>query len=147
MTSRSLVFPTIALLAVLTSRAMAADTVVPAETAEPVSFIDDIKPVLTEKCAHCHNRKTLPERVSFETRKRAFAPDARGKVAIVPREPDASLIVRVLEQPELHEGAMPQTGPRPTPEDIAKIRQWVAEGADWPTGKDGRIRPTFYAKE
>lgn len=114
---------------------------------DPVSFVKEIKPILKEKCAHCHNRKTLKDHVSFENAKLAFMKNKAGQSYILPAKPDESLIVIALESPELHEKAMPMVGPRPTKEDIALIRRWVAEGAEWPKGLKGRIKPTFYPTE
>ena len=113
----------------------------------PVSFVKDIKPILQERCVHCHNRKTLKNKVSFETAKRAFVKNEKGQFYIVPGKPDESLMVIALESPDMHENAMPMVGPKPTNTDVALIRRWIAEGADWPKGKEGRITPTFYPKE
>ena len=56
-------------------------------------------------------------------------------------------MVIALESPDLHENAMPMVGPKPTEDDVVLIRRWIAEGPDWPKGKEGRIKPTFYPKE
>lgn len=125
----------------------------PALHAEPVakggavSFRKDIKPVLREKCLHCHNLETLPERVSFESRKLAFAKTAAGQPVIVPGKPEESLMVIFLESPRLHEKTMPMVGPRPNVDEIALIRKWIAEGAEWPAGPAGNIKPIFRATE
>lgn len=112
-----------------------------------ISFVGSIKPVLREKCAHCHNLKTLPDRVSFESRDLAFVKTAAGQPIIVPGKPEESLLVVALENPRLHEKAMPMVGPRPNVDEIARIRRWIAEGANWPKGPAGRIRPYFRATE
>jgi mono/diheme cytochrome c family protein len=121
-----------------------------ADAAEPVakrSFRDTIKPVLREKCAHCHNRKALPDKVSFESKKLAFTRTKAGQPIIVPGKPDESLMVLALESPVFHEKAMPLVGPRPNVDEIALIRRWIAEGAEWPDGPAGRIKPLFYPQE
>lgn len=112
-----------------------------------ISFVKDIKPVFEKRCVHCHNRKTLPDRISFEDAKRAFATDKFGKSYFVPGNPDASLIVVALESADFHEMMMPMVGLRTTPSENAKIRQWIAEGAHWPKGKEGKVKVTFRAKE
>lgn len=114
---------------------------------EAISFRRDIKPVLREKCLHCHNRETLPDRVSFESRQVAFTTTAAGQPVIVPGKPAESLMVIVLESPRLHEKAMPMVGPRPNVDEIALIRRWIAGGAEWPEGPAGKIRPVFRARE
>lgn len=117
------------------------------EPAAKLSFRDTIKPVLREKCAHCHNRKTLPDRVSFESKKLAFTKTKAGQPIIVPGKPDESLMVIALETSVFHEKAMPLVGPRPNVDEISLIRRWIAEGAEWPDGPAGKIKPLFYPKE
>jgi len=124
-----------------------AAAVAAAEPAAKLSFRDTIRPVLREKCAHCHNRKTMPDRVSFESRKLAFTTTKAGQPVVVPGKPDESLMVIALESPVFHEKAMPLVGPRPNVDEIALIRRWIAEGAEWPDGPAGRVKPLFYPKE
>lgn len=112
-----------------------------------VSFAEDIKPLLTEKCVHCHNRKTLPEVFSFESAKRAFVTLKSGQEVIVPGEPEKSLLIIALKSPHGHEKAMPMVGPRPTEDDIELLSEWIKQGAEWPSGPAGRIRPPFRATE
>lgn len=112
-----------------------------------VSFEDTIRPILQEKCAHCHNRETLPERVSFESAELAFTRTAAGQEIIVRGKPEESLLVVALETPRIHEKAMPIVGPRPNVDEIAQIRRWIAEGAEWPEGAAGKIKPLFKATE
>ena len=117
------------------------------EEREKVSFKDTIRPILQEKCAHCHNHDTLPERVSFESAELAFTRTAAGQEIIVRGKPDESLLVIALETPQFHEKSMPIVGPRPNVDEIALIRRWIAEGAEWPTGAAGKITPLFKATE
>ena len=118
----------------------------PAEKAK-LSFEKDIKPIFEERCVHCHNLKTLPEHVSFENAKLAMSPSPEGKVYIVPGKPDDSLLVTRIEAPLFHEKLMPQVGDRLTDEEKKRVRRWIAEGADWPKGKEGKVRVTFRALE
>ncbi len=112
-----------------------------------VSFEKQIKPVLEEKCMHCHNRETLPDRISFENAKLAFATTKDGKVYIVPGKPEASLLIAAIENPLFHEKQMPMVGPRLTADEVALFRRWVAEGATWPEGREGDAKVTFRALE
>ncbi len=116
------------------------------ETAK-ISFNDTIKPILREKCAHCHNVETLPDRFSVESAELAFVKTKAGQAIIVPGKPDESLLVMALESPKLHEKAMPMVGPGPNVDEIKLIRQWITEGAEWPKGPAGKIEPLFKAKE
>lgn len=112
-----------------------------------VSFEKQIKPVLEAKCMHCHNKETLPDRVSFENAKLAFAMTKEGKVYIVPGKPEASLLIAAVEAPLFHEKQMPMVGDRLNDEEKAIFRRWVAEGAPWPEGEAGKVKVTFRALE
>ncbi len=114
---------------------------------DPVSFVKQIKPIFREKCVHCHNRKTLPNRISFENAKLAFGKTKAGLVYIIPGDSKKSLIISALSAPHFHEKAMPMVGEGPTKEEIELIRRWIEEGADWPKGLKGKIKPPFLAKE
>ena len=118
-----------------------------AQEAAKLSFKKTIKPILLEKCAHCHNKETLPDRVSFESAELAFVKTPAGQSIIVPGKPEESFLVIALESPRIHEKAMPMVGPRPNVDEIKLIRQWIAEGADWPKGFAGRIKPIYKAQE
>lgn len=114
---------------------------------EPVSFVKEIRPVFEKRCVHCHNRETLPDRVSFEKAEFAFSKDKFGKIYIVPGKPDQSLLVKAIESPNFHEMMMPMVGLRTTKSETKLIRRWVQEGAKWPKGKQGNVKVTFRAKE
>lgn len=112
-----------------------------------VSFVKDIRPIFEKRCMHCHNQKTMPDRISFEYAALAFSKDKHGKIYIVRGKPDQSLLIKAIESPDFHEKQMPMVGPRTTKEENAKFRQWVAEGAHWPRGKNGRVKVSWHAKE
>lgn len=114
---------------------------------DSVSFAGEIKPILREKCSHCHNAETLPKQVSFESRKLAFSPNHLGQLYFNPGNPEESLIMKSLNHPEFHEKKMPMVGPAPTRDEIELLKRWIKEGADWPSGPKGKIKPPFYAKE
>ena len=114
---------------------------------KPVSFVKDIKPIFEKRCVHCHNRETLPDRVSFEKAEFAFSKDKFGKVYIVPGKPDQSLLNKAIESPDFHEMMMPMVGLRTTKSETEMIRRWVLEGAKWPKGILGNVKVTFRVKE
>ncbi len=131
----------------LLSAALLAGGLTLSKADDAISFNKEIKPILKERCVHCHNRKTLPNQVSFENAELAFTKNSEGLSVIIPGKPEESLMITALESSRVHAKAMPQTGMRPTEEDIGKLRVWILEGANWPKGLAGRIRPTFYPKE
>jgi len=102
-----------------------------AHGSEP-GFNRDIRPILTQHCTACHGGVKEAGGISFVFREKALATGESGNPTIVPGKPDQSeLIARVSStDPDL---VMPQPdhGP-PLPEaHIAKLRQWILEGANW----------------
>ena len=109
----------------------------------PVSFIKTIKPLLSNKCTICHCTEVMPNRPWFETRKAVLASGM-----LVPGKPDLSRILTVIkEDPAEVEQAMPPVSHRLTPNEIAQLRRWIAEGANWPEGEAGRVKPAFIPRE
>lgn len=109
----------------------------------PVSFTKSIKPLLSNKCTICHCAEVLPNRPWFETRQTALTSGM-----LIPGKPDLSRILTVIEvDPGKSEQAMPPVSHRLTSKEIALLRRWITEGADWPEGKAGKVKPAFIPRE
>ncbi len=106
-----------------------------------VNFVKQIKPILADRCVECHNVETLLGDLNLQTKALAFRKRKAGPV-IVPKEPEKSMLYLVLKLPPKDNKAMPATGHRIAKDEVSTIRQWIAEGADWPEGNDGVITPT-----
>ena len=122
------------------------DRIVAPRQALSVSFEKEIKPLLEKSCVNCHNRKTLPERVSFESRTEAFA-SPRNTPVIVPGKPAESFMIQAIQIDDTAEQAMPPVGHRIAASDVDLLKRWIEEGAHWPTGAAGRIKPTMEIRE
>ncbi len=115
------------------------DTEMAAAKAKP-DFARHVKPILEGKCAMCHNRKTLPGRMSLENREAAFKPAPTG-IPIVPGKPEQSILIANIQSAHAHINAMPPVGERITQDELAVLRKWIADGAEWPKGRAGRLNP------
>lgn len=104
----------------------------------PVDFVRQIKPLLEDRCVECHNSETLLGELNLVSREHAFQKRKAGPV-IVPKKPEGSLLYLVLKLPSRDKKAMPATGHRIPPDEVATVRQWIAEGAAWPSGTAGRL--------
>ncbi len=113
-----------------------------ADAGTQVTFVDDIKPILQERCVMCHNSETLPGRLNFESAKGAFVNDKQGRPYIVPGKPEESRLYTAVMLPDFYDLAMPPVSHRVSKQGVEKIRQWIAAGADWPAGPEGRIVAT-----
>ncbi|MCG6154679.1 PSD1 and planctomycete cytochrome C domain-containing protein [Rubinisphaera margarita] len=101
--------------------------------AADLDFNRDIRPILSDKCIGCHgpDEEHREADLRLDERDAAFE-DRGGYAAIVPGKPEESeLIARILETD--HDLKMPPEHSQKslTPEDIDKLQQWIAEGAEW----------------
>lgn len=103
-----------------------------AASASALDFNRDIQPVLAEHCFHCHGQdeQSRKGKLRLDLREDALKGGKSDGPAIVPGQPDkGSLLARILTHDE-DEIMPPAEEKKPVkPEDIAKIRQWIQEGA------------------
>jgi len=102
--------------------------VTPAPTATPggaatVSYSRDVQPIFTRSCIVCHGGQHGLWLDSYE---HALVGGEMGPV-IVPGDPQASELYRRITG--VSQPAMPLGQPSLSPNDIAVIERWVAEGA------------------
>ena len=94
----------------------------PATGSAPVSFTKDIAPWLVEQCSRCH---IAAQRGGFSLATyNAIIKGSKAGVVLFPGDPIGSRLVESIET-----GDMPRNGNRVTPENLAKLKQWVTEGA------------------
>jgi len=105
----------------------------------PVQFSQHVKPILEAKCVACHNHEALPGKVDLSNRDAARKSGGLG-LWIVPGKPDQSLILTKVCAGFDHSKAMPPVGQQITAEELAVLRKWISEGADWPSGRAGTLR-------
>jgi hypothetical protein len=97
-------------------------------------FEKHIRPVLVEHCYECHSAESekLKGKLLLDTREAALKGGESGP-AVVPGNPDASLVVQALRY-ENYE--MPPKGKLP-PEVVARFEQWIKDGAADPREGSG----------
>lgn len=106
-----------------------------ARAADPVSFINDVAPILKEHCYACHDARKKAGKLAM-TSYAALRAGGINDDPVTPGEPESSELVTLLTA----EGAraMPprdKGGPLP-PEKVRVIERWVAEGAKLDAGID-----------
>ncbi|SVB21679.1 uncharacterized protein METZ01_LOCUS174533, partial [marine metagenome] len=100
-------------------------------SAAEIDFNLEIRPILSNKCFHCHGfdgkkRKAKLRLDTFEGATR----DLGGYAAIVPGKPEQSELMKRVEHHDPEERMPPQKSGRTLqPAEIAKLRQWIGEGA------------------
>jgi len=97
---------------------------------DPVDFNADIRPILNTKCISCHGGVKESAGFSLFSREDALRKTDSGKPAIIPGDPDDSEFIRRLTTEDVEE-RMPYHGQPLSAEEIAKLKEWIKEGANW----------------
>ncbi|MDA0346820.1 MAG: PSD1 and planctomycete cytochrome C domain-containing protein [Verrucomicrobia bacterium] len=110
----------------------------------PVSFNNDIRPILSENCYACHgpDAEAREADLRLDVEEWAFRERKKGPPAIVRGDPDNSPVYQRITNPLKSEIMPPQDSHKVlTPSQKQLIGQWIAEGAKW-EGHWAFIRPT-----
>ncbi|MFN7561907.1 MAG: DUF1549 domain-containing protein, partial [Prosthecobacter sp.] len=103
--------------------------------AEKIQFNRDVRPILSDKCFHCHGADASHRKgeLRLDLREEAMKPAESGDIALVPGSPEKSqLLVRALLEQD-HDDVMPpeKSGKPLTSGEKAILKQWIAEGAEY----------------
>ena len=105
-------------------------------SAAEVDFHAEVRPILSDRCYTCHgpDEATRMSPLRLDTEQGAFARLASGGFAIVRGQAEESELIRRVEAPDAASRMPPAAlGHAPlSPDEIATLRRWVSEGADWP---------------
>ncbi len=94
---------------------------------DPISFNRDIRPILSDKCFHCHG----PDEHSREADLR-FDIKESAMHAIEPGDPDSSeLIYRILEEDPDSRMPPAEVNKPLTPAEVQLLQKWIEQGAQW----------------
>ncbi len=96
-----------------------------------VDFEDEIVPIFEENCFDCHGEDKPKGQFRLDRLASLLRGGDSGEAAVVPGDPAASFLVKVIrhKEPELE---MPPKGDALAEADIALIEQWIKEGAKTP---------------
>jgi WD40 repeat protein len=99
-----------------------------AGAAAPLSYFRDIRPILQAHCQGCHQPAKAGGDYVMTTHELLLKGGESDEPAIVPGQPDKS---HLMEEITPHDGKaeMPKDRPPLAAEQIARLRQWIAEGA------------------
>ncbi|MBI1789134.1 MAG: DUF1549 domain-containing protein, partial [Acidobacteria bacterium] len=111
-----------------------------AQALPAVDFGRDIAPVLS-RCQVCHGAQQQMSGLRLDSREALLKGGASGPALTVGRGGESKLIQMVSGQKK---GViMPPTGDRLTPSQIAALRAWIDQGANWPANAAGSQHWSF----
>jgi hypothetical protein len=99
-----------------------------------VDFNRDIRPILSDKCYACHgfDEQERKSGLRLDVRDAALEPAKSGYAAIVPGDLTESELVRRIVTEDADDLMPPaKTGKPLTAAEIALLKQWIAEGAEY----------------
>ena len=99
-----------------------------------VDFSRHVKPILVGKCVACHDSKSQPQGLHFDSRANATKSGALG-VFIVPGHPERSPFLTSIKSAHRGVTSMPPVGERLTSEEVGILYRWIQQGAPWPASE------------
>ena len=111
-----------------------------AQTPDKVDYVRDVQPILRQNCYGCHGPRQQNNNLRLDRRRDAMR---GGTIAVIgPGNSEAShLYLRLVGKDTLPGQTMPPTGSL-TPQQIATIKTWIDQGAQWPDAASGEAPPT-----
>lgn len=106
-------------------------------SASAVDFAEDVEPIFRRHCHKCHG----PEKQKSDFRLDLRATALKG-TAIVPGDLMKSQLLKYVTLPKGDEHRMPPKGDGLSAREIAILKKWISEGANWPethAGRDARL--------
>ncbi|MEZ5299945.1 MAG: DUF1549 domain-containing protein [Verrucomicrobiales bacterium] len=129
-------FPRTAAAFALAGAALLIASAPPARAAAgDLDFNTDIRPILSDRCFHCHGPDENDRKAGLrlDTAEGAFAELKGGTHAIKPGDPEASEALYRMATDDADDMMPPPESklPRATPDEIALIRRWIEQGAKY----------------
>jgi len=102
--------------------------------AKKVDFVRDVQPIFTRSCVACHGPNTQMAGLRLDAKQSVFA-----KV-VVPGNPDGSSLYRRVAG--IGDVARMPMGGRLADDQIAVLKTWIEQGADWPDSVGAKVTAT-----
>ena len=115
---------------------LAAASAVAQEMEGRVGFEQQVLPLLTERCSKCHFAEWKGKKRKWKAGLRLDGKDfilrgGESGPAVVPGKPQESLLWKHISLPDDHEDVMPPSGEVFEQDELALIKRWIEQGADF----------------
>src|SRR5262249_3366561 len=108
------------------------------EDGERIDFAQQIKPVLERSCVACHGGEKPRSLFRLDGRDAILKGGASGAAAVVPGHSEKSPLIDYVSgkvpDSEMPPKAARERFPGLTTDEVALLRAWIDQGAEWPTG-------------
>jgi mono/diheme cytochrome c family protein len=101
----------------------------PAAATSKVDFTHDVQPILADHCYVCHGPTQQMVGLRLDEKQSAFRVGQAGPLILPGKSGESQLIVRVTSSKEGFR--MPFSGPPLNQQQIATLRAWIDQGAEW----------------
>jgi YHS domain-containing protein/mono/diheme cytochrome c family protein len=105
------------------------------ETKGRIDFVKEIQPILQNHCVKCHGAKKQEGELRLDLKKHVFH-DEKDLWSIVPGDAEFSSVYERITLPADDPDVMPAEGEPLTKEQVAAIKTWIEQGAEWPESAD-----------
>ena len=95
-----------------------------------VDFNKEIRPLLQERCVECHGSKKVKANLRLDAKAHALRGGESGP-ALIAGQPEKSAVLQRITTEDADQ-KMPPKGERLSPAQVALVRRWIEEGAEWP---------------
>ncbi len=99
-----------------------------------IHFSEDIQPIIEKNCVECHGPEKQKSGLRLDQKADALKGGDNGAL-LVPGNSAKSLLIQVVEGTHAEIGRMPKKREPLSPDQIARLRKWIDQGADWPDAK------------
>jgi mono/diheme cytochrome c family protein len=109
----------------------------PAPATGRIDFVRDIQPIFSEHCYECHGLSKQEAQFRLDSKDIALSGGELG-LAILPGNGAGSLLVQAVSglKPDL---VMPKKGEHLTSAQVATLRAWIDQGAQWPDSASVKV--------
>jgi hypothetical protein len=99
-------------------------------------FVSHIKPIFEHRCVRCHSSRSAHAGLNLQDSRTALA----AAKFIIPGDARHSRVYLVVTRPRYHAKLMPDDGWSLSKINQRHLRDWINNGAQWPSGKAGQLQ-------
>jgi mono/diheme cytochrome c family protein len=110
-----------------------------------VDFDRQVRPIFEARCYECHGDKKQKSGIRFDQRDSVFAGGDSGKPLVAAGKSAESILIQKVTTTN-PDGMMPPKGERLTTDQIAILKTWIDEGAQWPQQAEQKKTHWAYVK-